>query len=91
MAKYDNSRSKAVAGERGREANPTSGQPGIGKQTLVQLSFGPGAPAPAKPGDRTLTEQLVPIQRRVGSDVAGRRHQRHRQAAVPRCRPMFAR
>jgi hypothetical protein len=92
MAKHDDSSSKAVEGARGREAAPLEG-PGIGKQTLVQLSFGPGsrAPSPTKPGAARSRSNS-----RRSSAARDRRRQprrglRHRRAAACPCRPISAR
>jgi hypothetical protein len=64
MARYGDPSSKPASGGHGprREAEPASTVPGIGKSSLVQRSVNnAGALAQAKPGSRTLVEQLVPV------------------------------
>ena len=63
MPKYDDGVSQQGAYIHGRKAETTSEPQGIGKVSLIQRSSGPNASQPTEPNERTLTEQLGPVQR----------------------------
>lgn len=64
MSRYDGRSSEQNNRTGEGKTETTSEPPGVGKMSLVQFRFGPNAPPPTEPNERTLTEQLVPIQMR---------------------------